>query len=200
VKRTINIILSAGLLLFSACQAKKSLRIAPDKLEQKNITEKLQACICIDTTQKQAEKGVQFSIRITNDSSGAISIKNPMHIFVPNLLDDLHRRVMFPYMPRTIVDNKGGKYTFKSFEITSIKVNGRKAQDDLTEKDDILIPGKASYEIFFSVTKTIKPGTKPLEIIPVPKGHYWLQIRAHLLVNQESYFAVAFNDISIHYQ
>jgi hypothetical protein len=163
------------------------------------MTKKLRAGICIDTTQKQSEKGLRFSIRIANDSATDMTVRNPMDMFIPGLLNDSGHTVTLPYVPRNTIKSNAAKHIVQAFNITGIKANGRIVQDDLAEKDEVIIPAKGVYEIFLSITKARKPGAKPEETMPVGKGLYHLIILLDISASQEGYHAAVARNIPVHY-
>jgi hypothetical protein len=201
VKRFINVIVVAILVIITACHAEKQLRLLPQEQRYENITEKLQARICIDTMQKQSEKGLQFSILIGNDSTGAITINNPMLLFTHSLLDSSGNSMLYKEIPRALIHRAAGnQHHFQTFNVTAIKVNGRSVSDDLANVRQVIVPAKGVYEIFMSITQSKKPKSKSVETIPLPKGHYVLSIALRLIVSDESRSALKFTDISIHYR
>jgi hypothetical protein len=170
VKRFINIIVVASLVIITACHAEKQLRLLPQEQRYENITEKLQAHICIDTIQKQSDKGLQFSIRITNDSSADISISNPLEFMGPVLSNDTGLNMMTEEIGRSLMHLAyGRKYHYSSFNIAAVKVNGKKSTNDLNAARTIIIPAKGVYDIFVSITKARKSRASE-DVVLFPKG------------------------------
>ncbi len=174
------------ILICSACSSIKSqsqneIQFKPLNLTLKDaVSEQFNVVFKADTMQRVSSAGLKFSIKIYNKSEKTATVINPMDGFRLSLISEKGINILYPHTAKiTVHAPPGTKFPFVAFNVLKIEVNGKKRNDDLEVIKDIEIPGKGSYEIFFSITKSLKAeAVKPYKIedtVKLPKGRYNLK-------------------------
>jgi hypothetical protein len=141
-----------------------------------------------DTTQKSSAKGLQFSIKLQNDSATEVIVRNPLDQLQITILDPAWKEVQFPYRGRRL--GHDGGWTNNSFVVNRVTINGRSTDVKLLQDYYISIPGSGKVEIFIGITNVLKPGAvRPYTVeqtIPVPTGIYKVMLTLGLLEGQSA--------------
>lgn len=142
-----------------------------------------------DTAQKRSDKGLQFSLKLQNDSATAVEIVNPLDLLGISMFDTAWKEVQFPYRGRPRGHDRG--WTNKTFVVNRVKINGRATNVDTFRKVyNVTIPGNSKMEIFMGITNVLKPdAVRPFTVeqtIPVPAGKYTLKLTSGLMEGSSS--------------
>jgi hypothetical protein len=148
----------------------------------------IQVFMNADTTQKISASGVQFSLKLQNDSSTEVVIVNPLDLLGISMFDTAWKEVQFPYRGRQHGHDRG--WTNKTFVVNRVTINGLAADVRLLQDYNITIPGNGKVEIFIEITKVLKPGeVRPYTVeqtIPVPSGKYKVKLTVGLMEGKSS--------------
>ena len=131
-----------------------------------DIAKEFTVAIKADSVQKNSSMGLRFSIKINNKSDHQVKIINPIDLFNLNLLNEKGINVLFPHVSKIFIHTVADERTsFEAFNVLNVMVNGKPGNDKLEQVKQIEIPAKGSYEIFFSITKSLRPeAVKPYKI------------------------------------
>ena len=182
------IIVLLPLQLLICCRHQKPVATAfkplPVGTGENNAGNGVQVFFKADSAQKKSGKGLQFSVKLQNDSSTSVVIRNPLDFISPSLLNEAGKDILYPYVSRILINSKG-PYSPKSFDVDRIKVNDKSADIKLRQEKQITIAGNGSIEIYMSIKQVLKPGAeKPFtedQRIPIPAGTYQLLMAMAML-------------------
>jgi hypothetical protein len=152
-------ILSTVVVQKSFAQSKKTIFLKKGinrKFKASEISG-IQVLFNVDTNQQKSENGLKFSIRIRNDSTQAIIIKNPLYFLSMSLTNVNGTDVLIKQISKLAIKPLRGKYVFT---------------------EQITIPEKSGFEIFLKIPKIFNPSssldkTKNSEV-KLEKGKYRL--------------------------
>jgi hypothetical protein len=149
----------------------------------------IQVFMNADTTQKISARGVQFSLKLQNDSSTDVVIVNPLDLLGISMFDTAWKEVQFPYRGRQ--RGHDGGWTNKTFVVNRVKINGRATDTAPFVKGyNITIPANGKVEIFMGITNVLKPdAVRPFTVeqtIPLPTGKYTVKLTSGLMEGQSS--------------
>jgi hypothetical protein len=155
-----------------------------------------------DTAQKRSDRGLQFSLKMENDSATAVEIVNPLDLLGVTMFDTAWKEVQFPYKGRQRGHDNG--WTNKTFVVNRVKINGRTADvDPFLKGYNVTIPGNGKVEIFMGITNVLKPGAvRPFTVeqtIPVPAGKYTVILTSGLMEGTSSVI-LHMPPVNIYYQ
>ncbi|NII29264.1 hypothetical protein HB364_29565 [Pseudoflavitalea sp. X16] len=189
------VFITVPLLLYSllCCRAGKPIATPFNRIStttgDNRAGNSLQVLLKADTVQKRSEKGLQFSLRLQNDSASSVTIKNPMDLFSPSLLNEAGKDILYPYISRLLIHSRGPN-TNKSFVVNRLKINDRTGDEKLLQQPQVTIPGNGSIEIFISITHVLKPdAVKPYtaeQTMPIPSGRYQLLSTLAMMEGEKS--------------
>jgi len=131
--------------------------------------------------QKESEKGLQFSIKIQNDSTSDIIIKNPVDFIGISLSNSAGREAFIQQISRFVVHTTA-PHKFGSFVIERIMSKGKEVKSiDMANTDSITIPAKDAFEIFFNINKVNNANpnvviTRENQHVTIPSDTYRLYL------------------------
>jgi hypothetical protein len=143
-------------------QSVKEIKFKEYHLEK--TIKKKPACITfiskIDTLQKLSPNGLKFSIKLKNDSTENLEIRNPLDFMIIGLIDEAGVDVYFPEISRLLINEKG-PHVYKSFEVERITKNAKEVLDlDISNAKTIVLPPKGELEIFYKIKIALKSNAK----------------------------------------
>jgi hypothetical protein len=167
----------------SSAQSQKEITLNKEVRNPSKIREinDLRAVLKIDTVQKESEKGLQFSIKIQNDSTSDIIIKNPVDFIGISLSNSAGREAFIQQISRFVVHTTA-PHKFGSFVIERIMSKGKEVKSiDMANTDSITIPAKDAFEIFFNINKVNNANpnvviTRENQHVKIPSDIYKLYI------------------------
>jgi len=149
----------------------------------------VQVIMNADTAQKRSDKGLQFSLKLQNDSATAVEIVNPLDLLGVTMFDTAWKEVQFPYRGRQSGHDGGWKN--RTFVVNRVKINGRATDvEPFVKGYNITIPGNGRVEIFMGITNVLKrDAVRPFTVeqtIPVPTGKYTVILTSGLMEGTSS--------------
>jgi hypothetical protein len=163
----------------SICFAQNEYKLnKPKKFIYNTDINGIQVTLRVDTAQKMTGEGLKFSIKIKNDSTSNIIIRNPMDFLSMGLTNEAGIGILPNEVSRLTINTKG-LHSFRSFSVEKITSSEKELKNiDLANVQTINIPAKSAFEIFFKInrvlkTDAVKPYTKDSEM-EIPKGRYRL--------------------------
>jgi hypothetical protein len=174
-------ILSTVVVQKSFAQSKKTIFLKKGinrKFKASEISG-IQVLFNVDTNQQKSENGLKFSIRIRNDSTQAIIIKNPLYFLSMSLTNVNGTDVLIKQISKLAIKPLRGKYVFRTFIVEKVKSKDKELQSiDMANTEQITIPEKSGFEIFLKIPKIFNPSssldkTKNSEV-KLEKGKYRL--------------------------
>lgn len=173
------------LLIYNGSFAQSHKEIKLNKQKHKSATsaeiDPIQVIFDIDTSQMQSDKGIRFCLKIKNDSTSNIVVRNPMDFIGISLTDKTGQSVLLPYGSRVALHTSGGRFNPPiAFTAEKIVSKGKEVKSiDMANVDTINVPAKGSFDIYLNIHQCrdiTSDQTYPYKIIPVPAGKYWLFI------------------------
>ena len=177
--------------LFAQSQKEITLKSKLDKVSEKSEIGNLKIGIIVDTMQVRTEKGIKFTVRIKNDSTTSVLIKNPLYSMSYYLMNEKRENVAIQERSKYTIKLVGNeKYHFQGINIQKVVSKGIELTKlDMENTDTINIPPKASVEIFVNVPKVIKNKEAiddKSRFEPVPKGKYLFSVDLGIISQQNT--------------
>jgi hypothetical protein len=202
----IAVFIPAFIVLLSGCRVNKPVSTAFTRstigIGTRTPAKSIRVFMDADTIQKKSAAGLQFSLKLQNDSAIAVEIVNPLDLLSVAMFDTAWKEVHFPYRGRQRGHDRG--WTNKTFVVGSVIINGRSIDvKPFIEGYNITIPANGKVEIFMKITHVLKPGAvEPLTVeqtIPVPTGVYKVNLTSGLMEGHSSVI-LHMPLVNIHYQ
>jgi hypothetical protein len=144
-------ILSTVVVQKSFAQSKKTIFLKKGinrKFKASEISG-IQVLFNVDTNQQKSENGLKFSIRIRNDSTQAIIIKNPLYFLSMSLTNVNGTDVLIKQISKLAIKPLRGKYVFRTFIVEKVKSKDKELQSiDMANTEQITIPEKVGLRYF----------------------------------------------------
>jgi hypothetical protein len=179
-----NIWLIAFLFIYTGSIAQSHREINLGKRKYKNSKsaeiDPIQVVLNVDTSQKQTDKGIRFSIKIKNDSASNIVILNPLDVIRIDLINKAGNSIIIPYGSRFGTHTSGSHNRPISFTIEKIVSKDKELKlTDLADVDTINVPSKSSFNIYLNINRCLdlsSDSKNQQKIVPIPIGKYRLLV------------------------
>ncbi|WP_310393761.1 hypothetical protein [Hymenobacter sp.] len=145
----------------------------------------IKASVRADTLQQHSEKGLVAVLVISNDSTAAVVIKNPVDFLGIRLVDATGVDVFFPHRSRLTFDHKRRKVgepdgVFRSLSIARVAIDDKPSQVNLWASDAVTIPAHGNMKVLLHITDVLQPNAaKPYtadKAVKIPTGSYSLGV------------------------
>lgn len=190
MKKYLFIIITV-LAVFYGCRSSKLITtnnifvFKPVGLKTNSTLETVHIFLRIDTVQKESIKGIQFSIKLENNSDSAIAIKNPLDFTYIQLIDESGVNIVINQPSRYKIHSNGIEdFSYKAFNIDHVLIDSKSSNIMLSNEKVITIPSKGTYEIFLNILNVMKNKSSN-QIGIIAKGKYSFSIMVNLVNGKE---------------
>jgi hypothetical protein len=187
-----NLILTLWIAFMNQVLAQNMQVIAFTPLESKRIPPTtLHAFLKVDTLQQHRHNlGIAFCIQVKNDSTAAITIRNPLDFMVLRLetRNQPGFNLVYPEFYRQLAHSaSSSSYTYQSIRVEGVSLNGMNTPLDLNKTTALTIPANSLLEIVARIPFLLtEAATKPYTLRQtrtIPDGSYQLGIHLALVVD-----------------
>ena len=112
---------------------------------------KLNVSLKLDTIQNQSADGLKFSIKISNNSTENITVKNILNFLQLTLFDESGNNIAVKQVPRALINTNKNLTGYEAFKIHGITSNNKSIDAAILSKPSLTIPAKGNYEIILKI-------------------------------------------------